>query len=61
MMLMCRKPGSWQMEDAEESLGTVYFEDDLADARESIETLLAKYEKARVQLPTDESKALVQV
>ena len=49
------------MEDAEESLGTVYFEDDMNDAREAIEELLERFAEARQTLPPAEAKQMVQM
>lgn len=49
------------MEDAEESLGKVYFEDDLNEARECIDELLARFERARSQLPPAEASQLNQI
>ena len=49
------------MEDAEDSLGMVYFEDDLAEARDAIEALLARFQEARTMLPPAEAEQLVQI
>ena len=53
--------GREAIEDAEESKGTVYFEEDLNEAKELIQALLARYEEARTELPAGEAEQLVQV
>ena len=53
--------GREAMEDAEESKGTVYFEEDLKEARQIIEDLLERYEQARESLPAGEADQLVQL
>jgi uncharacterized coiled-coil DUF342 family protein len=49
------------MEDAEDSLGKVYFVDDLNEAREAIEQMIKRFEDARTQLPPAEAEQLVQI
>jgi len=49
------------MEDAEESIGTVYFEDDMNDAKEAIEELLARFDQAKQELTAAEANQLVQM
>ena len=49
------------MSDTEDSMGTVYFEDDLDDAKHAIEELVAKYDEAKRTLPPAEATALTQL
>ena len=49
------------MGDAEDSKGSRYFEEDLEDAREAIEELIARYATAKTELPPSEAEALTQL
>lgn len=49
------------MSDAEEGRDTVYFEEDLEDAREAIGELLERYAAAKTELPAREAEQLTQL
>ena len=42
------------LSDAEESIGTTYFEDDLEDAKVAVEQVFERYDAMRTALPEDE-------
>jgi len=44
--------------DAEEALGTVYFEEDLQDATEAVKALLARFDEIKASLSDEEAHQL---